>query len=105
MGYGVWNGGCCDGRICERSACNVVGKQIEVFMAEIHTRLNHIATLNQRPIIPVFVGSLNFSQRMAKCVFPESPSGSVLKVVPRAREIWCPEVDGVGRSASDAELL
>ena len=80
--------------IIEGRPGKIVGQQVQILVAEIHSRLYHMTPPDQRPVITIFVGGLNFSQRVAEGILSEA-----LKVVPRSVEARRSKIDGVARSA------
>ena len=60
-----------DGRIGKRSARNIVRKQVQIFLAEIHARLEHVPAFDQRPVVTIFVRRLHLSQRVAKGILSQ----------------------------------
>src|SRR6266850_6222597 len=69
-------------------------------MTEVHSCLDNVTSLDQRPIISELVGRLHLLQRMAECILAQ-----ILEVVTRSDKIRRAEIDGVVGRTGNADLL
>ena len=47
-------------------------EQIQIFVAEVPARFEDVTSLDERPIVAIFVSCLNLAQRMAEGIFTKA---------------------------------